>query len=40
MTGIIQYETKHGLVSIEVDEAVAEAAGGDRQGGSGLKAKG
>ncbi len=40
MTGIIQYETKHGLVSIEVDEAVAEAIGGDRQRGSGLKVKG
>jgi inner membrane protein involved in colicin E2 resistance len=40
MTGIIQYETKHGLVSIEVDEAVAEAAGGRRQGDTGLKAKG
>lgn len=40
MTGIIQYETKRGVVSIEVDETVAEAAGGKRKSGSGLRAKG
>ncbi len=40
MTGIIQYETKHGLVSIEVDEAVAEAIAVDQSGSAGLTAKG
>lgn len=40
MTGILQYETKHGLVSIEVDEAVARAVGSDQEAETGLQAKG
>ncbi len=29
MTGILTFETKHGTIAVEVDEGVAEAAGGE-----------
>ena len=32
MTGIMQFETAHCVISIEVDEAVARAAGGEGHG--------
>ena len=40
MTGILQFETKHGVISIEVDEAVARAVGSDRVAETGLQPKG
>lgn len=39
MTGILQFQSKHGVISVEVDPQQAEAAGGERAG-SGLVAKG
>ena len=29
MTGILTFETKHGTIAVEVDESVAQAAGGE-----------
>lgn len=39
MTGILRFETKHGEVLVEVDEAVARAAGGETEA-PGMTAKG
>lgn len=40
MTGILQFETAHGTVSVEVDDPVAAAAGSKQPGEESLTAKG
>lgn len=47
MTGILQFESRHGLISVEVEDSVARAAAGETappgfvaKGSGGLRAKG